>query len=54
MFKVENNISPVYANRIFGAVDKGYGVIGVHNVDFHIFHFNTRYYGKHSLIYFRS
>ena len=25
MFKVKNNISPVYINRIFETVDKGYG-----------------------------
>jgi hypothetical protein len=26
MFKVKNNISPVYINRIFETVDKGYGL----------------------------
>jgi hypothetical protein len=26
MFKVKNNVSPVYINRIFETVDKGYGL----------------------------
>ena len=46
MFKVKNNISPLYVNRIFETVHKGYGL---HNADFHRPRFNTVQYGKHAL-----
>jgi hypothetical protein len=49
MFKVKNNISPLYVNRIFETVDKGYGL---RNADFHRPCFNTVQYGKHALRYF--
>ena len=49
MFKVKNNISPLYVNRIFETVDKGYGL---RNADFHRPRFNTVQYGKHALRYF--
>jgi hypothetical protein len=48
MFKVKNNISPLYVNRIFETVDN----YGLRNADFHRPRFNTVQYGKHALRYF--
>ena len=49
MFKVKNNISLVYVNRIFETIDKVYSL---RNADFHRPRFNTVQYGKHALRYF--
>ena len=46
MYKVKKGISPVYVNKIFENIDKGYSL---RNADFHRPRFNTVQYGEQSL-----